>query len=526
MAALAGACVGNIGDADPGIDLPENDPSSDEVSIGHAVGRRLTRAELFNTLDVTLGVTLDPAAYDLPQDERIPGAFRNSDQLLSLGRVTAYHAIAEVAVEAADWSALLATHASCTDATAACREAFIASMGRSVMRRPLPPQEVALFTPLFTVAEAEGDDFLEGAKLVTRAMLQSPRFLYRLEHQTDDGTSAEARTVDDYELATRLSFLVWNAGPDTELLDLAEEEQLHGRIDEQVDRLLAHPRAKRALSQYVEQWLYLDAAPAALELAPDFKEQTYRLFSWLVWEEQANLMQAFTTQRAELNGALAEFYGIPSQGADWMVYDLADVPERIGFLTNASVLAARTVNPDSSMIDRGLFILNDIFCESVPPPDDPELLEAIEEEMVPETSGLSQRERFATQSENPLCMGCHGRFDNLGLAFETYGTVGQYITEDQFGNALTGHGEVHVGDVDVTFDDVRGLVAALAESETVARCLVKKSMQHAYGRALTARDDDKIVRAHTEFAEAGGTYHAMIRAVARANDFILVEVAP
>ena len=531
---VLGACVGTIGDGDGNkqgtTDPPGVDPGSLEVSVGHAVGRRLTSEEVFNSVHVALGVDLDPAAFNLPRDERVPGGFRNSagDQLLSQNRVSGYHEIAAAAVAAADWNALLTEHASCTDLTTACYEGFIASMGRTVMRRPVPDAEIGFFVPLFDVAIAEGDGFVEGAQLATRALLESSRFLYRLEVQSGEDTAGEgeSREIDDYELATRLSFLVWNAGPDRELLDLAEEGELAGRIDEQVERLLGHAFARRAMRQYIEQWLYLDATPTSFTLAPALKEQTYRLFEWLAWDQQANLMDAFTSQRAELTGELADFYGVVSQGADWAVYDMSPLPERVGFLTHASVMAARTVNPDSSMIDRGLFVLNDVFCDSVPPPEDPGLQEEIENVKVPEGSGLSQRERFAIQSENPLCAGCHGKFDNLGLAFENFGSAGQYLTEDQWGNALTGHGEITLKDVDVAYANVGEFVVALSQSEAVARCLVEKSMQHAYGRKLATKDVDKIDVAYSEFAASGGTYHALIRAVAQANDFTLVQVAP
>lgn len=524
---LAAACTGDIGDGDEPTEPTGPIATGTEVSIGPAFGRRLTREEVFNSIDVVLGVDLDPGAFDLPRDERVPGGFRNSaaDQLLSLGRVEAYGEIAKAAVEAADWNALLGEHASCTDATVDCYRGFVDSMGRLVMRRPVPEQEAQMLVELFHLAADEGDDFLAGAQLATRSMLQSPRFIYRLETQTPEGAD-ETRTVDAYELATRLSFLVWNAAPDTALLELAAQGDLPANIDAQLDRLYQSPRARRAMRQYVEQWLYLDAIPASFALGDDLKEQTYRLFEWIAFDESRDLMEAFTSQRAELTGELAEFYGLPSQGPDLAVYDLSDLPERVGFLTHASVMAARTVNPDSSMIDRGLFVLNDVFCDGVPPPTDPDLQDEIEAVKVPEGSGLSQRERFAIQSEHELCASCHGKFDPLGLPFEVFGSAGQHITEDQWGNPLTGQASVALYDIEGDFDTVGEFVTALSQSEHVARCLAEKSMQHAYGRKLSAKDRDGIEAAHALFVEGGGTYRALLNAVAHADDFALVEVRP
>ena len=281
------------------------------VSLGPAVGRRLTREEYVNSLEVVLGAVVDPDDYDLPRDERIPEGFRNSsqDMLLSPARVRAYDAIASDAVAQADVPARVSVHASCTDMRDECYESFVDSMGLVLLRRPLTDTDRAVFSSLFTVAQEEGEGFDAGAALVMRAMLQSPRFLYRLESQAG-ATAGEGREVDAFELATRLSFLVWNAAPDEELLGLASDGRLADQVSAQVERMLAHPRARRALRQYVEQWLYLDALPESFALGADMKEETYRLFERLVWEEDADLMRAFTEKQAELSGELAEFYGL------------------------------------------------------------------------------------------------------------------------------------------------------------------------------------------------------------------------
>ena len=521
------ACSGQISGSSNGEPREDLGPEARKVSLGPAVGRRLTREEYVNSLEVVLGVDVDADDYDLPRDARVPEGFRNSaqDMLLSPARARAYDAIASDVVAQTDVSTLASAYASCTEMRDECYRGFIDGVGLLLLRRPATDTDRAAFSRLFIIAEEEGEGFDAGAALVMRAMLQSPNFLYRLESQAGNDPG-EGRAVDAFELATRLSFLVWNAAPDEELLDLAADGSLGEHIAAQVERLLEHPRARRALRQYVEQWLYLDALPESFELGADMKEETYRLFERLVWEEDTDLMQAFTEKRAELSGELAGFYGIPQLESGFATYDLSAVPERIGFLTNASVLGARTINPSSSMIDRGLFVLNDLFCETVAPPDAPELRAAIDEIAVPETSGLSQRERFATQSEESVCRGCHARFDPLGLAFEQYGAAGQYIVEDEFGNPLPGGGELALGDVEVDYRTVEEFASALGASETVARCAVKKSMQHAYGRRMGTRDQDVLADVYSDFATNGRTYQALIRAIATHPEFLLVEVAP
>ena len=522
------ACDGQISQGDGSTDPRDiAGPDARKVSLGPAVGRRLNREEYVNSLDVVLGVEVDADDHDLPRDARVPEGFRNSslDLLLSPARVRAYDAIADDAVAQADVAGFVSRYASCTEMRDDCYDGFVNGVGVLLLRRPVADADRAFYSQLFAVAQEEGEGFQAGAALVMRAMLQSPQFLYRLESQAGNN-AGEGRQVDSFELATRLSFLVWNAAPDQELLDLAASGNLQANVDAQLQRLLEHPRARRAFRQYVEQWLYLDALPESFALGADMKEETYRLFERLVWEEDADFMQAFTEKRAELSGELASFYGLTPLGSGFESYDLNGAPERIGFLTNASVLAARTINPTSSMIDRGLFVLNDVFCESVAPPDAPALQDAIAEVAVPETSGLSQRERFAIQSEETLCLGCHALFDPLGLAFEQYGSAGQYITEDEFGNALPGGGSVALGDVTIDYGSVEEFAVALGASDTVARCTVEKSVQHAYGRKMASNDADLLSEVYAEFEANGRSYRALIQAIAMHPEFQLVEVAP
>ena len=515
-------------DGADGADDDGADDDDDDAGLGPAIGRRLIREEYFNSIEAALGVDLDPAAYDMPEDFRLPTGFRNTadELLLSPGRIEAYDTIAGVVADQVDMAALLAEHAACTDATEECRDGFVADLGLRLLRGPVPAAERELYVLLFGVSEEEGDGFEGGARLVVRAMLQSPRFLYRLESQDPAEADADGlREIDDYELATRLSFLIWNAAPDLELIRAADSGDLQSSFDAQVQRLLDHPRARRALRQYIEQWLYLGAAPANLLLRDDMQEETYRLFERIVWEDDADFMSAFVSQEAELSGALAEFYGLTSQGPEPALYDLSELPERIGFTTTAGVMAARTVNPESSIIDRGLFVLRDVLCGNVPPPEGEELEDAIDENTVPADSGLSQRERFAMQRENPLCAGCHGTFDPLGLPYEQYGAAGEFMEQDEFGNVLTGQSDVTFADIEGSYDDVGQFVQALSGSETVARCMVNKSLQHAWGRVLGPDDAALLDDLHEGFETEGRSYRALLTSIAEHPLFRRVQAA-
>jgi hypothetical protein len=526
---------------DQSIQRTQDTLSERTVSFGPAVGRRLTREEYLNSIEVVTGLVVLPDDHVLPLDHGASHGFHNSvaDQLLSRDHIRGYLEIAEEVAARVDVEALLEAHAPCREARPECSGGYVESLGRLLLRAPISAEEEASYVELFeraadtseALAPLDGgvgpiaDPFAEGARLVLRVMLQSPRFVYRLERQSSQADQT-LRQVDDHELATRLSFLVWNAAPDAELLDLADAGELREEIVEQVDRMLDHPRARRALRQYVAQWLDLDSIPSHFALAEEMTEETLRLFEYLLMDREADAMSVFTARRAEVSGALARFYGFDDVREEVTVYDVSAFPYRSGFLSNAGVILAHTINPDTSMIDRGLFVLRDLLCGDVPPPTGEALRMEIEENRVPVDSQLSQRERFATQRENPLCASCHGAFDPLGEPFEIFDATGGHITQDEYGNPLSDSGHVLTGDMDADYGSFAEFTEILAGSRMVERCFVQKSIQHAFGRALGLDDTTLIDEVHAEFESSGRTYRSLLRAIALHPSFTQVEVAP
>ncbi len=529
VAVALSSCSGLIRgrDSDDGSGEPSgglvNDPAARRVSVGPAVGRRLTHDEYFNSLEVLLGVELDPSAFELQRETNSRGFFRNDAESVAFrsDQAEAYEAIARSAAEQVSIDSLVRTHASCQDHRPECYRSFIDSLGRLIMRAPVVDAERGLFERIFDVVRGEGGPFETGARLVLEAMLQSPRFIYRLELQQG---SAKTREIDDYELATRLAFLVWNAVPDAELIQVATQGDLRSKLEDQFERLWSDGRrSRRALRQYIEQWLRLDAGGAGA-LNDDMREETYRLFERLEWDQNQGVLEALTAKRTELSGRLAEFYGIASQGAEFDVYDLADQPERIGFLTHAAVIAGNTNFAPTSIIDRGLFVYSSLFCRFISIPEDDATVALIEEQTVPPDSRLSQRERLARQRENELCASCHGQFDPLGFAFDPYDSAGGYRTEDEFGNALRSQGEVSFGDVQFSYANVEEFAQNIAARPEVAECIAEKSLQHGFGRRLLGQDRDLIAEV---FSGAKGelNWKNLLRTIAMHPEFALVEVA-
>jgi hypothetical protein len=493
---------------------PAAPPDGPAAPGAPATGQRLTDRQYLNVVTDLLGVDASTDLRDMPLDPKLEG-FRNaaSSLLPSDLRIEGYAAVARAVAGKMDWAAVLARNGVCAQPTEGCRRDFFAVLGRRLFRRPLSPDEVARFSPIFDAVASEGDPFPTAAGLVVTAMLQSPEFLYRLE---------KPGAVDDFALGTRLSFLLWNSAPDDALLDAAARGQLAGAaLEAQVTRMLADPRARRALRDYVDDWLDADKLLRTSRdpmlfplfsgaLAADMREEIHRLFARVAWDDDADLVGVLTSERTSITPALARLYGLPPRAMDGFAdQDLAQAPARHGLLTQAGILTVTSVGGQgSSIVDRGLFVLRNFLCRTIPEPPSnvPDLPSA--------ESGKSERDRLAQHREAPACASCHGQFDPLGLAFEGYDAIGAVQTTDQAGNRLTGAGSLTVDGQEVPYTNVREFVAALTRSADVGECLSRKVVQYAFARPLAGADEPMLKEVSGAFAKSGHRYRRLLVALA------------
>jgi hypothetical protein len=524
LAALAG-CTGQVVGGAPAMSTPPEHPRGSgntnptgtpaPAAGAPATGQRLTDRQYLNVMVDLFGVDATEATESMPLDPKLEG-FRNAAAALlpSDLRIEGYASVARVVTGKIDW----ARQASCADLGPQCRHDFLAAVGRRLFRRPLADEQIARFAPLFEAVAKEGDPFPVAAGLVVTAMLQSPEFLYRLEGVRPGGH------VDDFELATRLSFLLWNSAPDDPLLDAAARGQLAGAaLRDQVTRMIADPRARRALRDYVDDWLDADKLlrtsrdPALFPqfsgaLAADMREEIHRLFARVVWQDDTDLVDVLRAQHTDVTPALARLYGLPAPATPGFAdQDLSQSPGRTGLLTQAGILTITSVGgPGSSIVDRGLFVLRNFLCRTTPePPSNVPDLPAAD-------SGKSERERLAQHRSDPVCASCHSQFDPLGVAFEAYDAIGVLRTKDQAGNALTGAGTLTVGDREIPFANVREFVAALTSSSDVGACLSRKVVQYAFARPLDDPDQPMVADLAAHFAEGGHRYKRWLGLLAEA----------
>jgi hypothetical protein len=287
--------------------------------------RRLTVPEYIETVRAATGVNIAAEAQrHLPPDVRADG-FRNTAYNLSadLHHVEAYARLAEIIVRKLDIKKFVARFTDCDQPTDACLGAAISGTGKWLFRSPLANGEKAPFMRLSRLVIDDGGDFNEAMRYVIEAMLQSPRFLYRIEKQIGDG---KPRPALPYELSSRLSYIIWGGPPDEELVHLAENGEIvkTTQLQKQVARMLADDRAKMKSAQFIEEWLDLDRLSSLRPdpkhfpkwqqaLAADMRRETIAFFEQIAWEEKRPLADLLNAPVTFATPRLAEFYGLPGQ---------------------------------------------------------------------------------------------------------------------------------------------------------------------------------------------------------------------
>ncbi|QDU09710.1 DUF1592 domain-containing protein [Gimesia aquarii] len=483
--------------------------------------QRLTNSEYIETVRRAVGVDISKEAHEmLPPDLRADGFSNTAYNLnVDLKHVEIYARLAEIIVKRMDVMKFATRFSKSrklsTDAT--MRE-FVGSMGKWLFRGPLDDREVTTYSGIATTVASAGGDYKEAVSYIVEAMLQSPRFIYRIENQRGDGT---AWPVGEYELASRMSYIIWGGPPDEELIRAADSGELHDpqNVDKQVSRMLQNPRAVERSLQFVSEWLNLDRLSNLRPdlkkfpkwngaLATDMREETLAFFKEIVWQEKRPLADLLNAQVTYVTPQLAAHYGLKPKGTGLVRYDLTAIPARGGLLTQGSVL---TVGGDeASMVTRGLFILQDILRGTVkdPPP-------GLDTTPVPSKPGLSQRHIAEQRIANASCAGCHVKFEPLAFGLEKFDGLGSFHNKDEHGNQLRDDGEILFPGTakPVSYQSSAELMNLLAGNPRVQQSITWKVTQFALGRPLVAADARIIDQIHRTAQKNGGTYSSLITAI-------------
>jgi hypothetical protein len=486
--------------------------------------RRLTVSEYIETVRSAVGVDIaNDARRILPKDVRADGFSNTAYNLnIDLKHIDGYSKLAEIIVGRMNVEAFARKYSRSKRLIDDDMRALIAKMGKWLLRGPLEDNEITIYRGISTTVASAGGDFKEAVSLIIEAMLQSPRFIYRIENQQGDGT---AWPVGSYELASRLSYILWGAPPDEELLRAADNGQLdEAGVKKQVERMLKDPRVITRSSQFISQWLNLDRldnlSPNAkrfpkwnAQLANDMRAETLAFFEEVAWKQKRPISELLNSQVTFATPGLARHYGLPvSKDAEdtktLIRYDVSKIRGRGGLLTHGSVL---TVGGDeASMVSRGLFVLNDLLRGVVkdPPP-------CVDTTPVPTKAGLTQRGIAEQRLANNTCGGCHSKFEPLAFGLEKFDGIGAFHDANEHGNKLRDDGDVLFPGAarSVRYANSTELMDLLAKSDRVKLTLTWKVTQFALGRPLGAADAATISEIHKTSQQAGGTYEALIKAI-------------
>jgi len=373
-AGSGGSSSGSSGTAPVSCNLP---------APGAAPIRRLTRFE-FNSTVRDLLFDASRAGDALPPEQKGNG-FNNDAASLTTSRVLVdgYHNVAaSLAQQVTSNPTNLAKLLTCDPAAQgeeACAKTFIASFGRKAFRRNLTDAESATLYRVYQAGK-EGSSYVDGVKAVVEMALQSPQFLYRIEH----GAAVPGQTVfrpTSTEMATRLSYLLWGSMPDEPLLDKAMAGQLDSKeqVLAQAKLMLDDPKA-RDVVRFFTGTLYGIGGVDALErsaglfptytrsLGPLFRQETERFIDHVIWEGAGDFATLFNASYTFVNGPLATFYGLPGVTGDAFQRVERDPSRRLGLLTHASVLASTTPGSRNNPVVRGKFVYEELFCRQVPSP--------------------------------------------------------------------------------------------------------------------------------------------------------------
>jgi hypothetical protein len=539
---LAAGCVGTVGDARPSPQAPRGAGmgagSGNQGDPGLPVGagcqesaplvtalRRLTADEYANTVRDLLGDNQRTAALPFPKDDAGDGVFPDPRTLIvtpdwAANAMDAAEAAAKLAM--ANLTALLP----CDPTTGAdpCARQVAGALGKRAFRRPLATAEVDDLMKVYAVG-AQNGGFAHGVELLVRALLQSPSFLYRIELGRREGSSGASVRLTDYEVAARLSYLIWGAMPDQVLMTAADAGKL-GTGDEvatQAHRMLADPRALGRLTDFHARWLGIDGLDEVAK-DPDKYPQygdamaasmrtELNLFLGDVLANGARFESLFDARFTYVDAALAPIYGVAAPAAGKTTRVQLDPAERAGVLTNAGVIAAHTFADQSEPVHRGKFVRERLLCAVLPDP--PANLMVMPPVPKP---GVSIRERLTEHSSVPACQACHQMMDPIGFGFEAYDGLGRFRTSDA-GKPIDDSGMLTMtDDSDGPFKGAIELGQKLATSAHVRRCFIDTAFRYAHGPDA-AGDGCVRQKLGRAFDEAKHDIRELIAAIARTDGF-------
>lgn len=504
---------------------------------GRVTIRRLNRVEYDNTIRDLIGLDLD-IAQDFPSDD-VGNGFDNMGDVLTISPILLekYVAAAELIADQAfaDDAARkrIVVHEPKSDGDIEEKIELarrnIREFASRAFRRPVEESEEERLFALMRFAWEQGSDDAEIFKTAVTAILASPQFVFRVEHDPGPEDEDGVRELNDFELATRLSYFLWSSMPDERLFELARKGQLRDRevLAAEARRMLADPKAQALVDNFAGQWLQLRDVEL---LNPDpeqfarFDEQLRaamrretELFFESVMRNDRSVLEFLNAEYTFVNERLARHYGmLDVEGDEFRRVSLG--ARRRGVLTHASILMLTSNPTRTSPVKRGKWILDNFLGESPPPPPPnvPELEEG------GETFG-SLRERMQQHRSNESCAVCHRKMDALGLGLENFDAIGGWRDKDGRFD-IDPSGTLPGGR---RFGGPAELMTILVEEKKneFCRCLTEKMLTYALGRGLAPYDRCTVKDIVKALGEDNYRFTRIVTEIVSSAPFMLREAA-
>jgi len=486
---------------------------------GPFVIRRLTKVEYGNTLHDFLGVDAS-IAKELPDE--VPGeGYLNS---LSPMQTEQYLGIANAALQKMPAEAqrrLLG------DKDADVRE-VARKLARTAYRRPPTDDELGVLMKVFDLGTANKLDRNAALRFMLKAALVSPQFLF-ITPSKDAPTGEKIVPLDDYQLASRLSYLLWATMPDAELSKLADEGKLHEPdvLKAQTKRLLADKRSRALFDGFGAQWLgtaelkdkTFDAAKFP-EMTPELRAAMYdeaRLFFDSIVRENRSVVSFVNSDYTFLNGTLAKIYGLEKKitGPDMQKVKLTDA-NRGGILAMPGVLATTSFATRTSAVKRGVWVLEQVLGQRVPPA--PPNVPALEKQDKRKVANLTLRQRTELHRTNAVCANCHKILDPIGFGLENFDAIGRWRDKDESGGPIDAVGELPGGKHFSSPKELKAIIAA--RQDDLARNLTEKLLAFALGRQLDGYDHIIVDQMLKTIAADGYKMQSLISEIVTSYPFL------
>lgn len=406
-----------------------------------------------------------------------------------------------------------------------CAKNLVQKFGALAYRAPITDSvDIARHLQLFDVGSATS--YAHGVEMLLQGMLQSPRFLYRVEIGTTEKISETAVKLSGSELAARLSYTLWDSPPNDELNQAVAAGELATKegVAAQLAWMLQDARGQKLVNRFLETWTHIAAVDNLVknpDLYPEFQASGFRaslrgqaaaFFDDLLTRQGGKLSALFTSPTVFYNNDLGAYYGVT--GADRFQSLQKTDGTAAGILTLPAVLAVQGKPNESSPIYRGRFVREVLLCQQLPspPPNIPSAPEVM--------PGVSTRGRSAQHEVDPSCAGCHQLLDPIGFGFENFDTLGRYRTMDA-GKPVDASGNVvATRDIDGPFNGVAELGKKLAASGEVKECVTRQWFRYAINRFEQPLDGCTMQSVLESFDAAGDDLNSLPGAIVQTDAFL------